>query len=304
MRYFQDDKWGGMVVLSLVAMLLAAVSVTAGGAPLQQGQSTAAPTQQGKSTTAAPRTEEGSKAWQDLPRLVSIKAKNAPLSEIAADLGRQFKTKVVLSPIMEKQRVTLDVENLLLEQVLLTLAPQPYIDYVVAEGPVGTRKPLAIYLNAINEREPAVRNSANSDMNAAQFMVIEGDTEAPTDNPYQGKPESEQPLSARYDEVTKRISVHARKREKIYVLQLIAAKTGMTSELGNYDPKDEKALDVVKRLNEVVDVDFQDYTVEDAVRALTTDVRLYIRTDLLNSNTTPIRMVLAVPAKDGANKKQ
>lgn len=295
-------------MLSLVTVLLAAVSVSASGAPLQQDRA-AAPTQQGKPTTTTPRTGRGSKAskaWRvrvssDVPHLISVRAKDALLSEIASDLGRQLKLKVVLSPVMKTQRVTLDFDSLMLENALLMLAPQPYIDYVIPETPSATRTPIAIYLQGVNEKEPAPRNSANTDVQAVQFMVIEGDTEAPTENPYLGKPESEQPLVVNYNADKKTISVRARKREMISVLQLIAAKTGMEAELSNYNPSDEKSRELLGRLTELVDVDFKDYTVEDAVRSLTKDVRVYLRTDLLNSNTTPIRMVLAIPAKTSAD---
>jgi len=60
------------------------------------------------------------------PYFLTVRAKEAPMTQIAAELSRKLKAPVVLSRVMKKQRVTLDFEDLPLETALGMMAPLPY----------------------------------------------------------------------------------------------------------------------------------------------------------------------------------
>ena len=63
---------------------------------------------------------------------------------------------VVLSPLLAKQKVTLDFAGLNLEATLRMLAPQGYVDYEAGGEGGYEPKPLALYLQGANERPPGL----------------------------------------------------------------------------------------------------------------------------------------------------
>ena len=214
------------------------------------------------------------------PYLVTLNATKARLTDIAADLGRQLGAPVFLSPVMEKQRVTLEFTKYPLESAIRALAPQPYIDYELSGDYSVQPKPIAIYLQAYNEPQPP-ENAAVK--NNSEVLIIEGNTEEGLDTPApDAKDQEEKPLTVSFDK--NQLTVRARKQPLNVVLYEIANKVGVPFEL-QYESK------------ELVDVSFSNYTLEQAVRSLSPSVRLYVRTDLSTSEARPLRIVLGPPTK-------
>ena len=215
---------------------------------------------------------------QDTPASFTLKAKEARLGEITEEIGRLLKTQVFVSPLLANERVSLEFSGMPLEAVLRMLAPQAYIDYEVGGGDQAPPKALAIYLNALNEKPPSTTEVVKGNSEA---ILIEGDTEEGTgDEEAQKKRDEENPLKVSY--ARNNLSVRARKQPLTVVLFKIAGELGIPFELRYESP-------------EVVDVDFNNYTVEQAIRGLSPAVRLFYRTDLQTYDVQPLRIVLAAP---------
>src|ERR1044072_4123239 len=55
---------------------------------------------------------------KEAPFFLTVRANEAPLTQIAAELSRQLKAPIVLSRVMQKQPVTLDFQDTPLESAL------------------------------------------------------------------------------------------------------------------------------------------------------------------------------------------
>jgi hypothetical protein len=231
---------------------------------------------------AQSQTKPAAKSWsvrmtKDIPHTFTVKAKETPLAEVAAEISRLTKVPVMLSPVMAKQKVTLDFAGLNLEATLRMLAPQGYIDYE-AGGEGGEPKPLALYLHGHNERPPSTTAAVRGNSEA---ILIEGDTEEGTDSEAQRKREAEDPLRVTW--ANNQLSVRARKQPLSVVLFKIASEVGVPFEM-----RYESA--------ELVDVEFQNYPLDQAFRSLSPGVRFYYRVDLQTFQVQPLRLALLPPA--------
>lgn len=241
-------------------------------APAADAQQPARPAAQATPAKATPGfTLRMSKS---APHTFTLKAKNAQVSAIAQALSKRLGAPVQLSPLMAKQTITIELEGVSLEGVLRVLAPQPFVDYV-ASGNDPQPKVLGVYLQALNERPPALNETIK---NSVDTLLIEGDTEEGTEEYERKRRERAEPLRVSFQ--NNRLSVHAEKQPLSVVLYKVASELGVPFELGN-DP------------NEVIDADFVDYPVDQAMRTLSPSVRLYYRADLLNFENTPIRITLS-----------
>jgi len=206
---------------------------------------------------------------------LSLKAEDAKLSEVAAELSKKLKIPVVVSTIMQKQRVTTNFSDLVLEPALQMLAPQVYIDYEIDSTPGTPARPLGIYFQGYNERPPAdtavVRGTSD-------VMVIEGNTE---DVP-EKKDEEEGELKVTYEKGE--LSVKSKKQPLVVVLYGIANELGIPLEVKN------EVLDLVT-------VNIQKSSVESVLSQLGSNIRLYVRADLQLQQRRPLRMVLVAPEK-------
>ncbi len=211
------------------------------------------------------------------PRLLSLKSDRAPVAAIAAELGRKLDVPVLLSPVMEKARVTLEFTGTPLEGALRQLAPVPYIDYEVSGDGSLPPKIVALYLYGLNEPPPAESAVVRGDSEA---LLIEGNTEDGTEAESE-KDKQEKTLNVKVER--NQVTVHARKQPLTAVLFEIASKVDIPFEM-KYDS------------SEVVDVDLNNATMEQVVRTLSPNIRLYQRTDLQTFETRPLRIVLAMPA--------
>lgn len=241
---------------------------------------------------------------------ISLKANKARASEIAVALERELDTSVLLSPLMRQLRATVDFEDVPLQTALGLLAPEGYIDTGIVTGRPGEAPLLVeIYLGAANEPPPPPSGAARSV--GPQAFFVGGDTESPTANPaleeakkrYEEKAakgdkgqaedsvqteEEEEMIVVKYDDQKKLITVRANKAPVTGVLYKIAEKLGIVFELGMIDPD-------IKVLSEVVDKNLNEYTVLDALRALSPSVVVYMRTDIHGVEPVPMRLALDLP---------
>jgi hypothetical protein len=215
---------------------------------------------------------------KETPPTMTLKAKNAPLKDIAAELSRKLKVLVILSPLMQKQRVTMDFENVPIEGAVKMLAPLPYVDYEISGDPNEPQHLMGIYLYAFNE-EPPDRNAVAK--GSEEAILVEGNTEEGTDAYEKQREKDDTPLLVKVDK--NMLSVRARKQPLSVILYEIAHKVDIPFEM-KYESSD------------LVDVNFTNYTLEQAVRTLSPNIRLYQRVNLTNYESMPLRLLLVQPA--------
>jgi hypothetical protein len=244
----------------------------------------------GTNTTAAANNKEGKpKPWsvkvtKKAPVSLTLTAKNGRLTEIAAEISQRLKTPVILTPLMQQQNITQEFEALPLEGALRLLAPQVYIDYELSSDGSQQPKVVGIYLQGMNEAPPAESAVVKGD---SQALLIEGNTEDGLDETT-AKDEAQQPLHVTVEK--NQVSVRARKQPLTAVLYEIATKVDIPFEM-KYES------------NELVDVDFNNYSMEQAVRTLSPNIRLYQRTNLTNYEVRPLRLVLVPPGNNQQTTK-
>jgi len=206
---------------------------------------------------------------------VDLKANAASVAEIAAKLSKEFEIPVLLSPVMQKARVSIEFESMPLEGAVRMIAPQPYADYEISGDGSTMAKLVALYLYALNEPPPSESAVVRGDSEAILFS---GNTEEGTEAA--AKDEQETSLSVKIER--NQFTVRARKQPLTAVLYEIASKVDIPFEM-KYDS------------SEVVNVDLNNATIEQVVRTLSPNIRLYQRTDLQTYETRPLRLVLAQP---------
>ncbi|MCA1564947.1 MAG: hypothetical protein LC803_04810 [Acidobacteria bacterium] len=224
------------------------------------------------------------KVTKKTPISISLSSKNGSLSEIAAEIGKRLKVPVILTPLMQKQRITQEFEGLPLEGALRLLAPQVYVDYELSGEGSGQPKAIGIYLQGMNEQPPAEASVVKGDSEA---ILIEGNTEDGLEAT-NVKDDDKSPLRVTVEK--NQVSVKARKQPLTAVLYEIASKVDIPFEM-KYES------------TELVDVDFNNYTMEQAVRTLSPNIRLYQRTNLTSYEVRPLRIVLVSPANNQQTTK-
>src|ERR1051325_5667158 len=150
--------------------------------PARAFQKAGAPAQKGGAAAPNAAAAQGHPSWsvkmsKAAPHTFTVKATGAKLTAAAAEIARLAYTPIPLSPLRQKERVTLDFGGLDLDATLRMLAPQPVVDYE-AGGDDPRPKALAIYLQALNERPPAPGPEMRG---STQAIMIEGDTEEGTE---------------------------------------------------------------------------------------------------------------------------
>ena len=244
----------------------------------------AATAQQQEKSAPKSSVPTGKSSWRvrvskEVPVTVTLRAVNAPLTDVASEIGRQLKVPFALSPVMKMQRVTLEVEHLPLETLLRTFAPQPYVDYMLDGGAASQPRYVALYLTAYNEPAPAA-NAVVKGTNEA--VLVEGTFGEPEVEPAPKGEDEESRLRVSYE--GKKLSVRAKDEPLSVVLYKISEAVGIPFEL-----KYEGAEPI--RLN------ISEASLEQAMRSLPPNVRLYYRLDIHSFNVTPLRLVLFAPNK-------
>jgi hypothetical protein len=192
-----------------------------------------------------------------------VRAKAVPLTQIAAELSRRLKAPVILSRVMEKQKITLDFEDLPLETALQMMAPLPYVHYELQGGSTPVCR--EIFLNAYNEPVP-VPKLENKNIS----FVMQGDTESTNSE--------DDPLRVSYS--NQRLSVKVRKQSLSAVLDRIATVMGV-----NFILKQDT--------DDTIDLDFKEMSLEDAISYFPPSVHIHVRKDIQRSSTVPLLVEFA-----------
>ena len=207
---------------------------------------------------------------------ISLKAEKIPLANIAAEISKRLNLPVLLGRSASKLQVTTDFKSLTLEPALQLLAPSVYIDYEVNRSPGAPPQPVGIYLNDESDAPPAI-NAVIA--NNSQAMLIEGNTEEGVETA-EAAAQKEQPLKVTYERSA--LTVKAKQQPLSVVLYKIANELSIP-------------FDIKGDSGEVVDLDINKASLEDAVVRMSPNVRLYVRADLRRLERRPFLMVLVAP---------
>ena len=210
---------------------------------------------------------------------ISLKAEKAKMSDVAQELSKRLKTPIFLGPLRQNELLTIEFSELTLEPALQLLSPTVYVDYEIDTASAAPPKPLGIFFFDADQGEPPLTTVIN---NATQSMLIEGNTEdgvAPA-NEEEEKKEEEQPL--RVTLKNNLLSVKAKKQPLPVVLLKIGEELGIP-------------VDIQQQGISIVDTQISNLPVEDVVRQLSPNIRLFLRADLTRAERRALRLVLAEP---------
>jgi len=213
---------------------------------------------------------------------LSLKAEKASMAEVAHELSQRLKIPVFLGPERQKELISIEFSELTLEPALQLMSPTVYVDYELDTGSTNPPKALGIFLFDLNQGEPpatAVVSGSN------QTLLVEGNTEdgVESESDEAKKKQEEQPLRVHYENGI--LTVKAKQQP----LPLILVKIG--EELGI-------PVDVQNERLDPIDADISKLPIEDVVRQLSPNIKLYYRADLTRAEKRALRLVLAEPAKN------
>ncbi|HKP81954.1 MAG TPA: hypothetical protein VJT69_08045 [Pyrinomonadaceae bacterium] len=206
---------------------------------------------------------------------ISLKAEKAKVSEVTQELSKRLKVPIFLGTERQNELLTIEFSQLTLEPALQLMSPTVYVDYEISsdEQP----KALAIYLYDANQGEPPLTAVNGS----TQSMLIEGNTEDGVEPESEGE-EKEKSLQIHLKDNL--LTVKAKKQPLSLVLLKIGEELGIP-------------VDIQELTTSIVDADISKLPVEDAVRQLSPNIRLFLRADLTRAERRALRLVLAEPAK-------
>jgi hypothetical protein len=212
---------------------------------------------------------------------ISLKAEKIKLVDVAAEMSKRLKTPIVVGASLQKEVVSIEFTELTLEPAMQLMAPAVYIDYEIDTGSVTPPKALGIFFQDATSGEPPLSQAAQG---STQSILIEGDTEEgvepQTDD--DRKRLEERPLRIQYQNNS--LSVKAKKQPLALVLLKIGEELGIPVDI-QVEPKD------------VIDAEITKLPVEDAIRKLSPNIRLFMRADLMHAERRALRLVLSDPTK-------
>lgn len=212
---------------------------------------------------------------------VSLEAEKANMADVAQELSKRLKAPVFVGPERQKELLSIEFSELTLEPALQLMAPSVYVDYEIDSGSVGPPRVLGIFFYDANQGEPPLTAVVSG---SSQSLLVEGDTEdgiEPESDDDKKKLE-EQPLRVHFQNNS--LTVKARKQPLPVVLLKIGEELGIP-------------VDIQDQRIEIVDVDISKLPVEDVVRQLSPNIRLFVRADLTRAERRALRLVLAEPPK-------
>jgi type II secretory pathway component GspD/PulD (secretin) len=202
---------------------------------------------------------------------ISLKADKAKITDVANDLAKRLGTRISLAPNVAKEMITVEFLDLPLEMGLRQLAPRVYVDYEIRANT--QPKILGIYFMSYDDPDPDKFVSVPSN---SQAYLVEGNTEdtAETADP-------DDPLQVELDDAN-RLTVKAKKQLVTAVVLTVAEILSIPAEIRS-------------TTDDMLDTEFKEVPVEDAVTRLSPNLRLYVRADLTRAKRTPLRILLAAP---------
>jgi len=216
---------------------------------------------------------------------ISLKAEKAKMSEVAQELSKRLKTPVFLGVQRQNELVSIEFSELTLEPALQLMSPTVYVDYEIDTGSIAPPKALGIFFYDLNQGEPPPTAVVSG---TTQSLLVEGNTEdgvePATDE--EKKKVQEQPLRVSYQ--NNNLTIKARKQPLALVLLKIGEELGIP-------------VDIQEQTHSVVDIEISKLPVEDAVRQLSPNIRLFVRADLTRAEKRALRLVLAEPVKATQN---
>ena len=212
---------------------------------------------------------------------LSLKAEKAKMSEVAHELSQRLKIPVFLGPERQKESISIEFSELTLEPALQLMSPTVYVDYELDTGSTNPPKALGIYFFDMNQGEPpATAVVAGSN----QAMLIEGNTEdgvePATDE--EKKKQEEEPLRIKYESGV--LTVKAKQQPLPLVMLKIGEQLGVP-------------IDIQNERMDPIDANISKLPIEDVMRQLSPNIRLYYRADLTRAEKRALRIVLAEPVK-------
>jgi len=203
------------------------------------------------------------------------------LVDIAEELAKRLKIQVLVSPNLLKEKVSIEFSALTLEPAMQLMSPAVYIDYEIDTGSGSPPKPLGIFLYDTSSGEPPLSASIKS---ASQSLLVEGDTEEGVEPQTEAdkKRLEEQPLRVQFQ--NNNLSVKAKNQPLSLVLLKIGEELGIP-------------VDIQYEAPDMVDTEITKLSVEDTIRKLSPNIRLFLRADLLHAERRALRLVLTDPAK-------
>lgn len=211
---------------------------------------------------------------------ISLKAEKAKMIEVAQDLSKRLKVPIFLGTERQNELLTIEFSQLTLEPALQLMSATVYVDYEINTGSGEQPKALGIYLFDANQGEPPLTAVVNG---STQSMLIEGNTEDGVETENEAGEKEEPPLRVFFKDNL--LTVKAKKQPLSLVILKIGEQLGI--------PVDIQELNN----SSVVDADISKLPVEDVVRQLSPNIRLFLRADLTRSERRVLRLVLAEPPK-------
>ena len=201
---------------------------------------------------------------------LTLKAADAKLSDIAADVARQLNVKVLVAPSLKDEKITAEFAGTPLEPAMLALAPRVFIDYEVRRD--AEPRPLGVHLLGLGDPDPAPNAVVQG---TSQGLYVSGNTEDT------GQPAKDAPLRITY--AKGRLAVFAKEQPLIGVVMAIAEELGVPAEI-KYESR------------QVISVDIRETTaIEDVFVGLSENVRVYVRSSANRLDRTLLRVVVVPP---------
>lgn len=211
---------------------------------------------------------------------ISLKADKAVVSEVAQELSRKLKIPVFLGQERQKELLTIEFDQLTLEPALQLLAPTVYVDYEIDTGSLQHPKPLGIFLYDLNQGEPPLTAVVGG---STQSLLIEGNTEDGVESEEEEEDDAEEE-TLRINFQNNLLSVKAKKQPLPLVLLKIGEQLGIQ-------------VDIQQDSIAMVDVEISKSRVEDVMRQLSPNIRLFVRADVTRAENRALRLILAEPPK-------
>ena len=210
---------------------------------------------------------------------ISLKAEKAKVTEVTQELSKRLKVPIFLGTQRQNELLTIEFSQLTLEPALQLMSPTVYVDYEINAGSGEQPKVLGIFLYDLNQGEPPATAVVTG---AMQSMLIEGNTEDGVEPENEAEEKEEKPLRITFKDNL--LTVKAKKQPLSLVLLKIGEQLGIP-------------VDIQELNSSLVDADISKLPVEDVVRQLSPNIRLFIRADLTRSERRALRLVLAEPPK-------